>query len=139
MVMVNNTALSARVCLLTSFKFARAVPTSPPKPTPYFVVSVSIIEARLVENQPQLALELELRRRVLVLSEVLSRSGERRSPKRACVGVRGWVAAVAAQARDHTFGRGVGSLRQGRTRLSEYARNTSFTSVAISPKRGPVA
>ena len=64
------------------------------------------------------------RRRVLVLSEVLSRSGERRSPKRACVGVWGWVAAVAAQARDLTFGRGVGSLRRGRTLLSEYARNT---------------
>ncbi|QCD96826.1 hypothetical protein DEO72_LG6g1536 [Vigna unguiculata] len=50
--------------------------------------------------------------------------GERRSPKRACVGVRGWVFAVAAQARGPTFGRGAGSLRRGRTRLSEYARNT---------------
>ncbi|QCD83702.1 hypothetical protein DEO72_LG2g4049 [Vigna unguiculata] len=29
-----------------------------------------------------------------------------------------------AQARGLTFGRGAGSLRQGRTRLSEYARNT---------------
>ncbi|QCD86148.1 hypothetical protein DEO72_LG3g669 [Vigna unguiculata] len=43
--------------------------------------------------------------------------GERRSPKRARVGIRGWVTTVVAQARDLTFGRGVGSLRRGRTRL----------------------
>ncbi|QCD78742.1 hypothetical protein DEO72_LG1g2378 [Vigna unguiculata] len=43
--------------------------------------------ARLAKNQPQLALELSLKRRVLVLSEVLSCSSERRLPKRARVGV----------------------------------------------------
>jgi len=34
------------------------------------------------KNRPRLKLELSLRRRALVLSEVLSRSGERGSPKR---------------------------------------------------------
>ena len=37
-------------------------------------------------NMPRFILELSLRRRALVLSEVLSRSGERGSPKRERVG-----------------------------------------------------
>jgi len=40
-------------------------------------------------NRPRFILELSLRRRTLVLSEVLSRSGERGSPKRELVGAWG--------------------------------------------------
>jgi len=40
------------------------------------------------------------------------------------VRVRGWVAAVAAQTRGLTFGRGADSLKRGRIHLSKYARNT---------------
>ena len=46
--------------------------------------------SRLGENSrnwPRFLLELSLRRRAFVLSEVLSRSGERGSPKRELVGV----------------------------------------------------
>ena len=45
--------------------------------------------ARLIENsknRPRFLFELSLRRRALVLSEMLSRSGEKGSPKRRLVG-----------------------------------------------------
>ncbi|QCE15084.1 hypothetical protein DEO72_LG11g2093 [Vigna unguiculata] len=59
--------------------------------------------------------------RALVLSEALSRSSERRSPKREGVEALGCRCGLA-QARNLAFGRRVVSLKRGRARLSEPAK-----------------
>ena len=68
--------------------------------------------------------EPSLKRRALVLSEALSRSGESHSPKRGGVKALGRYCGLA-QARDLSFRRGVISLKRGRARLSEPARTPS--------------
>ncbi|QCD83287.1 hypothetical protein DEO72_LG2g3631 [Vigna unguiculata] len=80
-----------------------------------------LAQARLTGTYQGDTHELSLRRSALFLSEALSRSSERRSPKREGVKALGCRCNLA-QARNLTFGRGVISLRRGRARLSECAR-----------------
>ena len=80
-----------------------------------------LAQARLTGTDQGDTHELSLRRSAIVLSEALSRSGERRSPKREGVKALGCRCSLA-QARNLTFGRGIVSLRRGRARLSECAR-----------------
>jgi len=80
-----------------------------------------LAQARLTGADQGDAHELSLKRSALVLSEPLSRSSERCSPKREGVKALGCRCSLA-RTRIFIFGRGVVSLKQGRARLSKCAR-----------------
>ncbi|QCE11341.1 hypothetical protein DEO72_LG10g2574 [Vigna unguiculata] len=71
-----------------------------------------LAQARLIRVDQGDTHELSLRRSAFVLSEALSRSGERRLPKQEGMKALGCRCSLA-QARNSTFGRGVVSLRRG--------------------------
>ncbi|QCD96116.1 hypothetical protein DEO72_LG6g818 [Vigna unguiculata] len=76
-----------------------------------------LARARLAKADQGDTHELSLRRRALVLSEALPRSGKRHSPKREGVEALGCRCSLS-QARNLTFGRGVVSLRRGGARVT---------------------
>ena len=73
-----------------------------------------LAQARLAEAGQGYTHELSLRRRALVLSEVLSRSGERRSPKREGVEALGCRCSFSPGEEPHLWARGgLAQVREG--------------------------
>jgi len=95
--------------------------------------------SRLGENSktlPWLLLELSLRRRVLVLSEISSRSGERSSSKQELVGV--WWVSLQLKLRRGTSPLGKEWSRSGKEGSSrrELTKSCSLSERPLSPERG---
>jgi len=75
-----------------------------------------------VQKQARVTLELLLRQRALVLSEALSRSGERRSPKRERVEAMVCCCYFSPSEEPNVWARG-GLAQARRARLSKHAKN----------------
>ncbi|QCE13652.1 hypothetical protein DEO72_LG11g647 [Vigna unguiculata] len=92
--------------------------------TCYFRPSETDSPRRDVQKQTRVTLELSLKRRALVLSEALSRSGDRRSPKRERVEALVCNCCLSPGEEPHLWARG-GLAQARRARLSEHAKNLS--------------
>ncbi|QCD86716.1 hypothetical protein DEO72_LG6g1561 [Vigna unguiculata] len=97
--------------------------------------------SRLGENSrswPKFLLELSLRRKAFVLSDEISRSIERVSPKRELMGAYCGSLGCGPGERPHLWAKS--SLAQARrSRPSENSRTLLCFLLAVSPKRGLVA